>query len=726
MPPPRNLTHDSEGNLLKSPEEIATRWYTFLKSKFSATQKEANRAPMPPLPSERSPSDSLTRKEFDIALKRLGCEKTSGPDGIPIEVFKFSEVARDELFAFLQQVWEDEKLPQNFPQAKFVMLFKNKGSHKDPSKYRCIGLLNHSYKILSIIILMRLLQSSEGFLPDWQAGFRAGRGCRDNSFILRTLCDRVMALGESIAITFIDYTAAFDTVSHKFLDEALAEAGAPIKVRAMFRAVYSSASAFTTVPASDGRKVKSDVFGIRRGVVQGDITSPLYFILALELILRRHDAIAGKGASLGSTTLHSLGYADDVALIDQGDQVGIQRATARVTGIANGSRDDTDMEISVPKTKVLHVRRQDSVSSTTSDEAKKVCKHICPHLNCGHRFLTKRGAMIHAGRCKWANEFVVERILDCEGVPTNRKYLIKWEGYSNDHNTWEPRRNIHPAAIIEFEKANGFFDQQWQHRCPICEMPMKSAHGIKIHCAKVHKTEKEQDFKGRLVDRAVQQDKLVKQQAHRPHVYCEGKQLDNVFKFGYLGTLFAADGDQRHDIERRLNLAKARCGKLRHLFDSPVLSLHLKLRLYRAAICSLITYGCETWRLDIKTIRMLNNANSIMLSRITGNSIPHEARPMTTSYNLVRCIRIIRYKFVGSILRSPTLPSGENRLTYLALAHKHEINESGSILMDVPTHSSLITRKPHPPSNGQSYVERTHRNDSITIPSCWNENNGKK
>ena len=174
------------------------------------------------------------------------------------------------------------------------------------------------------------------------------------------------------------YTAAFDTVSHKFLDEALAEAGAPIKVRAMFRAVYSSASAFTTVSAPDGRKVKSDVFNIRRGVVQGDITSPLYtyFILGLELILRRHDAVAGKGVSLGSTILHSLGYADDVTLIDQGNQIGIQRATVRVTGITNGSRDDSDMEISVPKTKVLHVRRQDAVSSTTSDEAKKVCKHI--------------------------------------------------------------------------------------------------------------------------------------------------------------------------------------------------------------------------------------------------------------------------------------------------------------------------------------------------------------
>ena len=319
LPPPRNLTHDSDGKLLKSPEEIAAMWYEFLKSKFAETQKEKTRAPMPDLPRERSPSDSLTRREFEAALKRLGCAKATGPDGVPIEAFKFCQVAKDELFAFLQQVWEEEQLPQNFTQAKFVMLFKNKGSHKDPAKYRCIGLLNHSYKILSIIILMRLLHVSEGFLPDWQAGFRAGRGCRDNSFILRTLCDQVMAFGESIAITFIDYSAVFDTVSHRSLDEALAKVGAPVKVRAMFRAVYSSSSAFTTVPAPDGKKVKSDVFCIRRGVVQGDITSPLYFILALELILRRHDAVEGKGVSLADTVLHSLGYADDIALIDRGD-----------------------------------------------------------------------------------------------------------------------------------------------------------------------------------------------------------------------------------------------------------------------------------------------------------------------------------------------------------------------------------------------------------------------
>ena len=93
-----------------------------------------------------------------------------------------------------------------------------------------------------------------------------------------------------VIVTFIDYSSAFDTVSHKFLDSALARAGASNKTRTVFRAVHSSASAYTKVTDVAGKCVKSQVFPIRRGVVQGDIiTSPPYFILALDLILRIHD-----------------------------------------------------------------------------------------------------------------------------------------------------------------------------------------------------------------------------------------------------------------------------------------------------------------------------------------------------------------------------------------------------------------------------------------------------
>ena len=126
-------------------------------------------------------------------------------------------------------------------------------------------------------------------------------------------------------------------------------------------------------------------------------------------------------------------------------------------------------------------------------------------------------------------------------------------------------------------------------------------------------------------------------------------------------------------------------------------------------------YGCETWRLDSKTMRMLNSANSVMLSRITGNSIPNEARSITTNHNLVRCIRIVRYKFLGSILRSATLPSGHKRLTYHALTHKYAINENGNILMNAPTSHTHITRKPCSPSYGQSYMECRDSSNSLKI-----------
>ena len=55
----------------------------------------------------------------------------------------------------------------------------------------------------------------------------------------------------------------------------------------------------------------------------------------------------------------------------------------------------------------------------------------------------------------------------------------------------------------------------------------------------------------------------------RPTVLCENQDLENVFKFSYLGSVFAADGLQEYDIRNRVGMAMTRCGKLGHMFDSP-------------------------------------------------------------------------------------------------------------------------------------------------------------
>ena len=90
-------------------------------------------------------------------------------------------------------------------------------------------------------------------------------------------------------VTYIDFKVAFDSVSHKFIDAALAKAGAKRKTRSIFRAI--SATGVAKVSGTQGKFIFSDPFDIARGVVQGDIISPILFILALDQLIQSHDVI---------------------------------------------------------------------------------------------------------------------------------------------------------------------------------------------------------------------------------------------------------------------------------------------------------------------------------------------------------------------------------------------------------------------------------------------------
>ena len=157
-----------------------------------------------------------------------------------------------------------------------------------------------------------------------------------------------------------------------------------------------------------------------------------------------------------------------------------------------------------------------------------------------------------------------------------------------------------------------------------------------------------------------------------------------MFQFKYLGSTFTADGDKLHDVKARAAMASQRWGTLRHIFNSPHLSLALKLRLYSAAVCSVLTYGCESWFLTKDVLRVINGANSRLLSRFTGKTVQQEARPNTTSLDLTRRIRKQRLRWLGQILRD-----GPQRLIYKAVETQHEHNMEGGLLMDVPPVDNL-------------------------------------
>ena len=141
-------------------------WQEVLAAKFTPTELEKARLTYEDLPDSDDDNAAITREEFDHAVDSMKKSKATGPDEIPAEVWQNSNVAREQLFKFLQQVWNKEVVPENLAACIFVMMFKNKGSPDDCSKYRALGLLNHAYKIMSVILLKRLVDECTEFFSD--------------------------------------------------------------------------------------------------------------------------------------------------------------------------------------------------------------------------------------------------------------------------------------------------------------------------------------------------------------------------------------------------------------------------------------------------------------------------------------------------------------------------------------------------------------------------------
>ena len=93
------------------------------------------------------------------------------------------------------------------------------------------------------------------------------------------------------------------------------------------------------------------------------------------------------------------------------------------------------------------------------------------------------------------------------------------------------------------------------------------------------------------------------------------------------------------DVKARIAMAQTRYGKLRHIWHNNDLHLGLKLRLYKACICSILTYGSEAWTLTAEITRSINGANAQMMAGITGNTPHQEESPKTRTFDIVLWIR---------------------------------------------------------------------------------------
>ena len=117
--------------------------------------------------------------EVKWALESITMNKAGGDDGIPVELFQIlKDDAVKVLHSVCQQMWKTQQWPQDWKRSVFIPVPK-RGNVKECSNYWTIALILHTNKLMLKILQVRLQQHVNHELPDVQAGFRKGRGTRD-------------------------------------------------------------------------------------------------------------------------------------------------------------------------------------------------------------------------------------------------------------------------------------------------------------------------------------------------------------------------------------------------------------------------------------------------------------------------------------------------------------------------------------------------------------------
>ena len=148
------------------------------------------------------------------------------------------------------------------------------------SIYHTIPLISHSRTIMLKILQARLQQYVNCELPDVQAGFRKGRGTRNQFANIHWIIRKAREFLKNIYFCFIDCAKAIDSVDHNKLWNILKEMGIPDHLTCLLRNLYAGQEA--TVRTGHGTK---DCFQIGKGVCQGCILSPCLFNFYAEYIM---------------------------------------------------------------------------------------------------------------------------------------------------------------------------------------------------------------------------------------------------------------------------------------------------------------------------------------------------------------------------------------------------------------------------------------------------------
>ena len=318
---------DMNGQLIVESGKVRERWKEYFDGLLNVEDgREAEvlaiggRGDMPLL--QQLNDRPIGRGEIESAVKELSVGKAPGMDGIAPELVKYGGEA---LMLWLERVlgacFEESVVPRDFRDMCMVPCYKGKGDKHECNSYRGICLMSVVGKVYGRVLINRVRKGTEVAIGEEQGGFRKGRGCVDQIFVVRQMCEKFSAKGKEVYVAFMDLEKAYDRVDRRALWQVVGLYGVGGKLLRALKSMYEDNRMCVRVGGKESEWFESKV-----GLRQGCVMSPWLFNLYMDGVVREVSArVEGKGAKMMSAggrewELCQVLFADDTALVADSEE----------------------------------------------------------------------------------------------------------------------------------------------------------------------------------------------------------------------------------------------------------------------------------------------------------------------------------------------------------------------------------------------------------------------